>query len=162
VELRGTVLLVTTAQAGNHSGFIKSPLLRNDNLLLFRPVKSAPIHFRLVRPLMPNRPQLLFLASFFISFISLFALSNFLSSKLREAGYDFSRLILIGIPQNPNKMTAATPAPSFLDLPQSVVAQLFALLLAVASSAFIYLKFARSGTSSISFRLAVFSLTPSP
>ena len=95
---------------------------------------------------MPNYPQLLFLASFLISFVSLLTLSNFLSSKLREAGYDISRLILIGISQShPNKMT--TPPPSFLDVRQGAVAQLLTLLLAVASSAFIYLKFGRSGTS---------------
>jgi cytochrome-b5 reductase len=112
---------------------------------------------------MPNRPQLLFLISFFISLTSLFALSNFLSSKLREAGYDFSRLILFAIPPNPNKMTVPTLAPSFLDVRQSVVAQLFALLFAAASSAFIYLKFGRSGTSSSSFHIAIISsLTPSP
>jgi cytochrome-b5 reductase len=104
---------------------------------------------------MPNHHQLVFLASFCISFLFLLLLSNFLSSKLREAGYDISRLILIGIsqsenihPRTPNKMS--TPAP-FLDQHQSVVTQLFALLLAVATSAFIYLKFGRSGTSSFSF-----------
>jgi len=90
---------------------------------------------------MPNRPQLVFLATFFVSFSSLFALSKFLSSKLRETGYDLSRLILIGISQShptgtPNQMTS-----SFLDVNQS---QLFALFLALASSAFIYLKFGRS------------------
>ena len=105
---------------------------------------------------MPNYPQLLFLASFLISFISLLILSNFLSSKLNEAGYDISRLILIGIPHShnthPNKMS--TLAPSFLDVRQSAVAQFLTLLLAVASSAFIYLKFGRSGMSSFSVNLA--------
>jgi hypothetical protein len=104
---------------------------------------------------MPNRPQLVFLATFFISFISLLALSKFISSKLRETGYDLSRLILIGISQShqptPNQMTS-----SFLDVNQSLVAQLSALFLAVATSAFIYLKFGRSGTSSFSF---LFTLT---
>jgi cytochrome-b5 reductase len=99
---------------------------------------------------MPNHLQLLFIASFFASFFLLLALSNFLSSKLREAGYDISRLILLGLPQSdhrfPNQMS--TSAPSLLDVRQSVVPQLLALLLAVATSAFIYLKFGRSGTSS--------------
>jgi hypothetical protein len=156
----GAVLVTTAHQAGNHfrSGFTNHPLSYVITLsLLFR---SNRLRSTFVP--MPNRPQILFLISFFISLTSLFALSNFFSSKLREAGYDFSRIILFGIPQNPNKMTAATPAPSFLDVRQSVVPQLFALLFAVASSAFIYLKFGRSGTSSSSFHLAISSLTPSP
>ena len=101
---------------------------------------------------MPNHLQLLFLASFLLTFILLLTLSNFLSSKLREAGYDISNLILIGLPKSdvsqphsPNHM--ATSEPSFLDVRQSIV-QLIALLLAAASSAFIYFRFGRSGTSS--------------
>jgi cytochrome-b5 reductase len=93
---------------------------------------------------MPNHLQFLFLASFFATFALLLALSFYISSKLREAGYDISRLILIGLPSEnthpiPNQMSASTPA--FL--------QLVALLVAAVSSAFIYLKFGRSGTSSL-------------
>jgi cytochrome-b5 reductase len=94
---------------------------------------------------MPNHLQFLFLASFFTTFAVLLALSSYLSSKLRQAGYDISRLILIGLPQSentypiPNQMSASTP--SFL--------QLVALLVAAVSSAFIFLKFGRSGTSSL-------------
>jgi cytochrome-b5 reductase len=99
---------------------------------------------------MPNHLQLLFLASFFFTFLVLLTLSNLLSSKLREAGYDLSNLILIGLPKSehhtPNQM--ATSAPPFLDVRQSVVAQIIVLLLAAASSAFMYLKFGRTGTSS--------------
>jgi hypothetical protein len=99
------------------------------------------------RPLelkMPNHLQFLFLASFLTTFAVLLALSSYLSTKLRQAGYDISRLILIGLPQSenahpiPDKMSA--PTPSFL--------QLVALLVAAVSSAFIYLKFGRSGTLS--------------
>ena len=94
---------------------------------------------------MPNHLQFLFLASFFTTFALLLSLSFYLSSKLREAGYDISRLILIGLPSEnthhpvPNQMSAS--ASSFL--------QLVALLVAAVSSAFIYLKFGRSGTSSL-------------
>jgi hypothetical protein len=94
---------------------------------------------------MPNHLQFLFLASFFTTFAVLIALSSYLTSKLRQAGYDISRLILIGLPQSentypiPNEMSASTP--SFL--------QLVALLVAAVSSAFIFLKFGRSGTSSL-------------
>ena len=91
---------------------------------------------------MPSHLQVLFLASFFTTFAALLALSFYLTSKLREAGYDISRLILIGLPsQNthpiPNQMTA--DAPSFI--------QLLAVIAAALSSAFIYFKFGRSGTS---------------
>jgi cytochrome-b5 reductase len=104
---------------------------------------------------MPNHLQLLFLASFFTTTVLLFTLSHFLSSRLREAGYDISRLILIGLPQPerayphiPNQMSA-----SVLDFQQSVVAQVAALLLAAITSAFMYLKFGRSGMSSSSICL---------
>jgi len=91
---------------------------------------------------MPNHLQFLFLASFFATFALLLALSFYLSTKLRQAGYDISGLILIGLPQSenthpfPNQMSAF--APSFLHLA--------ALLVAAVSSAFIYFKFGRSGT----------------
>jgi len=97
---------------------------------------------------MPNHLQLLFLLSFFSTFILLFILSNHLSSKLREAGYDISKLILIGLPQSdishhhiPNQLSTSA---YFLGMPQSVIPQLLALLLAVATSAFVYLKFVHS------------------
>jgi len=97
---------------------------------------------------MPNHLQLLFLLSFFSTFILLFILSNLLSSKLREAGYDISKLILIGLPQSdlsdhhiPNQLSTST---SFLDMPQSVILQLLALVLAAATSVFVYLNFVRS------------------
>jgi len=91
---------------------------------------------------MPSHLQFLFLTSFLTTFAVLLALSSYLYSKLRQAGYDISRLILIGLPSEnthpiPNQMTAS--APSFL--------QLVAVLVAAISSAFIYFKFGRSGTS---------------
>jgi cytochrome-b5 reductase len=92
---------------------------------------------------MPNQLQLLFLASFLVTFLALFALSNLLASRLHQAGYDISRLILIGLPplENTYHNQMSTSASSFLDV--RVVALLFAAL----SGAFIYLKFGRSGTS---------------
>ncbi|KAN0128372.1 ferredoxin reductase [Lactarius tabidus] len=96
---------------------------------------------------MPNHLQFLFLGSFVLTFFSLLALSNYLLSKLREGGYDISDLILLGLPRS-DEQTAhhsmSAPAPSFLDVHQSFVAQVLAILLAVGSSAFIYLKFGRS------------------
>jgi cytochrome-b5 reductase len=92
---------------------------------------------------MPNLLQVLFLSSFFITLAVLLALSNLLSSKLQQAGYDISRLILIGLSpsENTHSNKMSTSAPSYLG-------QVIALLLAAASGAFIYFKFSRSGTSS--------------
>lgn len=115
---------------------------------------------------MPNHLQLLFLASFILTFLLLLTLSNFLSLKLREAGYDISDLILIGLPKSdvshpnsPNQM--ATSEPSFLDVRQSVIVQLIALLLAAASSAFFYFRFGLSGTSSFLLWVTTSSYPPS-
>ena len=46
---------------------------------------------------MPNRYQVAFLASFVGVLTGLVLLSNFVSSKLKAAGYDPGQLILIGI-----------------------------------------------------------------
>ncbi|THH21483.1 hypothetical protein EW146_g92 [Bondarzewia mesenterica] len=96
---------------------------------------------------MPNRLQFLFLLSFFTVLISLFTLSHFLQSKLRAAGYDISDLILIGLPKthtdDRDNLDMAS-AQDLLNLQDNKVAQVLALALAVASSAFIYLKFGRS------------------
>jgi cytochrome-b5 reductase len=95
---------------------------------------------------MPNNLQFLFLASFLATFAVLLALSNYLSSKLHQAGYDISRLILIGLSPSentyPNRMSTSAPF--------GLLAQVVAILLAAASGAFIYLKFGNSGTSSFS------------
>src|ERR1700677_4545597 len=99
---------------------------------------------------MPNHLQLLFLGSFSLTFFALFALYNYLLSKIRQGGYDISDLILLGLPRSDERTPhhpMSAPAPSFLDVRQSVVAQILAILLTVGSSAFIYLKFGRSGTS---------------
>ncbi|KAG6813084.1 hypothetical protein H0H92_014143 [Tricholoma furcatifolium] len=48
-----------------------------------------------------NRYQAVFLASLLITFSSLVALFHYLNRKLVAAGYDVSRIILIGLPPNP-------------------------------------------------------------
>jgi len=47
---------------------------------------------------MPNKPQVVFLLSFLVVFSSLLLLSHFIKTKLNEAGYHISHLILIGLP----------------------------------------------------------------
>jgi cytochrome-b5 reductase len=91
---------------------------------------------------MPNHLQFLFLASFFATFVALLALSNYLSSKLHQAGYDISRLILIGL--CPSENTYLNQMSTSAPILGSVLAQVVALLLAAASGAFIYLKFGGS------------------
>ena len=75
-----------------------------------------------------------FLVSFFSTFTFLAALTYFVSQKLAEADYDISRLILIGLDRNQPTMTAVNTA----------YTQFIALALAIASSVFIYIKFAAS------------------
>ncbi|KAF9535846.1 NADH-cytochrome b5 reductase [Crepidotus variabilis] len=65
---------------------------------------------------MPNQYQAAYLASFFLSFSSLVALSYWLTSKLSDAGYPISHLILIGL----DKKEMASDAPSFADLLRAV------------------------------------------
>ena len=98
---------------------------------------------------MPNHLQLLFLGSFLLTLFVLVTLSTYLHSILRQAGYDISDLILLGLPRSnettPN-LPMTTVASSFLDVPQTVITQILAFFLAAAGSAFIYFKFGRSGT----------------
>lgn len=103
---------------------------------------------------MPNRLQLAFIASFVLTFSTLFITSRFINAKLKAAGYDISELILIGLPKNStltddyttnsniidNMGQASTP---FLDGFKEIVStQVLALVFAVISSVFIFVKFA--------------------
>lgn len=54
---------------------------------------------------MPNSQQIIFLITFVSTFSSLVFLSRFINSKLIAAGYDFSRIILIGLPDGPQLPT---------------------------------------------------------
>lgn len=96
---------------------------------------------------MPNHLQFLFLASFLTVLVTLVALSHLLQSKLRAAGYDISEIILLGLPKTTTPDAQGldmASAQDLLNLQDNKVAQVVALALAVASSAFIYLKFGRS------------------
>jgi len=54
---------------------------------------------------MPNSQQIIFLITFVSTLSSLVFLSRFINSKLIAAGYDFSRIILIGLPDGPQLPT---------------------------------------------------------
>jgi cytochrome-b5 reductase len=104
---------------------------------------------------MPNHHQLLFLASFFGVFTSLVLISNYLGAKLKAAGYDVSRIILIGLDTNTSSAPASkfalpwgsnsdmTTRPMFdlKDIQERGYVQFAALVVALLSSVFIYLKF---------------------
>ncbi|TFY77089.1 hypothetical protein EWM64_g6925 [Hericium alpestre] len=96
---------------------------------------------------MVNHFQVLFLLSFSVVLVSLVTGFRWLQSALRDTDYDISKLILIGLdsssePASTSNMSQSVPA--FLNIRESNLAQLVALALALASSAFIYLKFGRS------------------
>jgi len=102
---------------------------------------------------MPNHQQILFLVSFFGVFASLALISNYLGSKLKVAGYDISRIILIGLESNSSASSPKIALPwgsnsnmtqptfDFKDFQEKGYAQVAALILALFSTVFIYLKF---------------------
>lgn len=63
---------------------------------------------------MPNRQQIAFLSTFLLTISSLILLSRYINSKLVAAGYDFSRIILIGLPDGPQLPPMANQLVSFL------------------------------------------------
>lgn len=85
--------------------------------------------------------HVLFLGSFLLTFTALFVGSRFLNAKLEEAGFDFSRLILIGLEPKGDTTPAGKDNMSFSSTTIGYT-HFVALALALASSAFIYLKFA--------------------
>jgi cytochrome-b5 reductase len=97
---------------------------------------------------MPNASQTVYLASFFFTFSTLFLVSQFINSRLKAAGYDISELILIGIPKESLTPTETNHAVDMektsASLLDSGYTQWLALAVALASSVFIYVKFASS------------------
>ncbi|KIK78225.1 hypothetical protein PAXRUDRAFT_834660 [Paxillus rubicundulus Ve08.2h10] len=89
-----------------------------------------------------NRDQFLFVFSFLATFALLWFGSYVIQFKLKAAGYDVSRLILIGLePVFVNDISAQVSAGTTM---ASGYTQLIALALAIASSTIIYAKFASS------------------
>ncbi|KAF8844093.1 ferredoxin reductase-like C-terminal NADP-linked domain-containing protein [Paxillus ammoniavirescens] len=89
-----------------------------------------------------NRDQFLFVFSFLSTFAVLWFASYVLQSKLKAAGYDVSRLILIGLePVSVKDISAQDSAGTTMGIGYT---QLIALALAIASSTIIYAKFASS------------------
>ncbi|KAG6333611.1 hypothetical protein ID866_5482 [Astraeus odoratus] len=83
------------------------------------------------------RQHLIFVLSFLVTFTTLLVASRLLKARLKDAGYDVSRLILIGLePKN------TTTAPGDIMSSGAGYTQSIALALALASCAFMYFKFA--------------------
>lgn len=94
---------------------------------------------------MPNTPQLFFVASFLSVSVVLFGGHWYIGNKLREAGYDVSRLILIGLPTSDSPRPAnGTMSSNLLDIQNNQLTQLVAIALALASGAFFFFKFGRT------------------
>jgi cytochrome-b5 reductase len=98
-----------------------------------------------------NCQQALFAVSFLSTLAVLVFSFHWLRTQLREAGYDVSRLILIGL--EPKIDTTQFPDDTSSTMAfgiDSSYTQVIALALAVASSAFIFVKF---GSSSSAFMI---------
>lgn len=93
---------------------------------------------------MPNRYQVAYIASFVVTFSSLLAFTRFVNSKLNAAGYYVSDLILIGLPRKDYMDSSNSTSPSPASFLGNSSGQLIAFALAVATSAFIYLKFGKA------------------
>jgi len=89
----------------------------------------------------------LFLLSFLITFLTLFLGLHVLNAKLKETGYDISRLVLIGLEPHDN----TTPKPNTTMTFNPEYTQLITLALTIASSTFIYFKFIFFSKFHISF-----------
>ncbi|KAF5377526.1 hypothetical protein D9615_005244 [Tricholomella constricta] len=68
-----------------------------------------------------NRYQAAFLASLFLTFSSLVLLSRYINSKLIAAGYDFSQLILIGLPKEPSPQPGRITMDDFQNSQNSIL-----------------------------------------
>lgn len=119
----------------------------------------APSFDPVVFKRMPNGPQFLFLASFLSVSILLFSAHYYIGTWLRDAGYDPSNLILIGL-QRTNSSSSSESArhvngttimsSSLLNIQENQLTQILAIALALASGALIYFKF---GSGSKSYRV---------
>jgi len=95
---------------------------------------------------MPNRYQLLFLGSFFSVLTVLITVSEYLKAKLKAAGYDVSKLILIGLPPSNSTFADSTNRSeadmaggvSLQAIRDSPYAQLVIILLSAVTAAVIY------------------------
>lgn len=87
------------------------------------------------------------IASFVFVFGFLFTVTNLIDTKLKAAGYDLPKIILVGFPKDSSRPTYPPMDASFLDtLRDNQYAQLIVGALAAISTLVLYLRFA-SGES---------------
>jgi cytochrome-b5 reductase len=99
-----------------------------------------------------NRFQFAFLASFVLVFSSLYLTSLFVGGWLRSSGYDISELILIGLPKDGNRGSTmghvdGLAAEFMNNFQENGYTHVLALVFAVVSSVFIFVKFAYGSES---------------
>jgi len=92
---------------------------------------------------MPFLSQLAFVSSFVVVFGSLYTVTSLIDYKLKSAGYDLPKLILLGFPKDSSRPTNKMDV-SFLDnLRDSQYAQIAVGIVAAITSLVIYYKFSQ-------------------
>ena len=88
-----------------------------------------------------------FLGSFVVVFGSLVALTGFIDSKLKAAGYDIPEILLFGFPSpdNPRIIQNMSGSPLLDNFRENRYAQLTALAVAAFTTLFIIIKFGSGG-----------------
>ena len=89
---------------------------------------------------MPNLLQYVYLASFFLTFLTLATSFHFIKAKLKEAGYDPAEIILFGLPP-PSNLEEGTQNVNMSNFASGTYSQLFALVFTAVTTAFVYYKF---------------------
>ena len=87
----------------------------------------------------------LFALSFLSVFASLVAISRFLGKTLREHGYDISKLILIGLPDQ--QRDSSTNTAKTLRMSQSDLTKPLAIAFAGLTTVFLYYRFSNSSSA---------------
>jgi cytochrome-b5 reductase len=108
---------------------------------------------------MPNSHQLTFLGSLVGSFALLAVVTKYLNSKLLDAGYDISELILLGIPkdqlyyhesetsaENMSVTTESFPLNAWQLVKDNLSPQTAAFVVAILTTAYIWTKVIHTGS----------------
>jgi cytochrome-b5 reductase len=104
---------------------------------------------------MPDFSYLLvFVASFVFVFGSLVGVASYIDARLKEAGYDLPKIILLGFPKDDSAPSLQyTMIPDLSGFSGSTLTQLLALVLAAATTGFIYIRFTSKSEFTITLNL---------
>lgn len=98
---------------------------------------------------MPFLSQLAFVSSFVVVFGSLYTVTSLIDYKLKSAGYDLPKIILLGFPKDSSQPTDKMDV-SFLDnLRDNQYAQIAVGIVAAITSLVIYYKFSQGESMSL-------------